>query len=159
MIFNDNNLIVIYQKDFLRKKSFINKDGPKMGNRYNTSLTLVLISRQQLHLGKGHHHRHQKQYIVQGQHRRPILQLAETFKVSNRVFDPYVSHLHHQEEVSGPQKSMAPDSSIHGLTRTEIKRKLSSLLIISQVIIHKSKSFDKVDYKKILKTIRRIFER
>ena len=92
-------------------------------------------------------------------HRIPILQLAETFKVSNRVFDPYVSHLHHQEEVSGPQKSMAPDISNHGLTRTEIKRKLSSLLIISQVIIHKSKSFDKVDYKKILKTIRRIFKR
>ena len=48
-------------------------------------------------------------------------------------------------------KMKMPSGSIQGLSKTEIKQRLSYLLTISQVLFHKSHSFDKVDQKKVAK--------
>ena len=50
------------------------------------SITLMLISRQQLPLGQGHHLHHggqEEQYVLQGQHRSHILQPGEAFQDVN----------------------------------------------------------------------------
>ena len=44
-----------------------------------------------------------------------------------------------------------PSGSIQGLSKTEIKQRLSYLLTISQVLFHKSHSFDQLDQKKFVK--------
>ena len=48
-------------------------------------------------------------------------------------------------------KMKMPSGSIQGLSKTEIKQRLSYLLTISQVLFHKSHSFDKLDQKKVFK--------
>ena len=48
-------------------------------------------------------------------------------------------------------KIKMPSGSIQGLGKTEIKQRLSYLLTISQVLFHKSHSFDKLDQKKVAK--------
>ena len=50
----------------------------------------------------------------------------------------------------GLRKKM-PSGSIQDLSRTEVKKRLSFLLTISQVLFHKSKDFHQVDNKKVSK--------
>ena len=48
-------------------------------------------------------------------------------------------------------KMKMPSGSIQGLSRIEVKKRLSFLLTISQVLFHKSKDFTQVDDKKVSK--------
>ena len=48
-------------------------------------------------------------------------------------------------------KMKMPSGSIQDLSRIEVKKRLSFLLTISQVLFHKSKDFDQVDDKKVSK--------
>ena len=48
-------------------------------------------------------------------------------------------------------KMKMPSGAIHGLDKTEVKRRLSFLLTMSQVLFHKSNSFNELDQKKLSK--------
>ena len=103
-------------------------------------VSMMIISRPQLNLGQGHHLHPRwqpEQYVLQGHDRRPITQPGEAF-----------------QGVKWNLWSLCPPSPsprrqwrlLMDQFSSEIKRRLSSLLTISQVLLQrrKSKRFDQV---------------